>query len=205
MVGPAGLGKRPVNGSFFHSPTCPPQLRMNCDVCQSQDASIYLTQIVEGAMKKVNLCDSCAKEKGVTDPVGFKLTDLLKGVGTETKSGSAVMADGFKCDHCGFTQTDFKKTGRFGCSRCYEVFSEGLDNLLEAMHRHTMHTGKIPSQFSGTRQVEKNRLDELNADLEASVTAEDYEEAAKLRDAIAELESKLEVRADDSGERFDSN
>jgi len=178
---------------------------MNCDVCQSQDASIYLTQIVEGDMKKVNLCDSCAKEKGVTDPVGFKLTDMLKGVGTEAKSGSAVISDGSKCEHCGFTQTDFKKTGRFGCSRCYKVFSDGLDNLLEAMHRHTMHTGKVPSQFSGTRQVEKNRLEELNANLEASVTAEDYEEAAKLRDAIAELESKLKVSADDSTGKLDSN
>ena len=178
---------------------------MNCDVCQSQDASIYLTQIVEGDMKKVNLCDSCAKEKGVTDPVGFKLTDMLKGVGSEEKSGSAVTSDGSKCEHCGFTQTDFKKTGRFGCSRCYKVFSDGLDNLLEAMHRHTMHTGKVPSQFSGSRQIGKHRLDELNANLEASVNSEDYEEAAKLRDAIAELESKLETGSDDPAEPIDSN
>lgn len=177
---------------------------MNCDVCQSQNASIYLTQIVEGDMKKVNLCDSCAKETGVTDPVGFKLTDMLKGVGTETKSGSAVVPDGSKCAHCGFTQSDFKKTGRFGCSRCYEVFSDGLDNLLEAMHRHTMHTGKVPSRFSGNTQITERRLDELNAHLEASVNAEDYEEAAKLRDAIVELESKFKASSADSGERRDA-
>ena len=59
------------------------------------------------------------------------------------------------------------------------------------MHRNTMHTGKVPSHFSGETQVEKSRLDALHADLEASVDAEDYEEAARLRDAITELESKI--------------
>lgn len=164
---------------------------MNCDSCQSENASVYFTQIVEGKMQKVNLCESCAQEKGVTDPTGFALADMLKGLGTEGNSGSAVSSGGLACQHCGFSQADFKKTGRFGCSQCYRVFSDGLDNLLEAMHRNTMHVGKVPSHFSGETQVEKSRLDALHADLEASVDAEDYEEAARLRDAITELESKI--------------
>ena len=40
---------------------------MLCDVCQKNDATVYLTQIVEGKMQKVNLCEDCAKEKGVSD------------------------------------------------------------------------------------------------------------------------------------------
>jgi len=28
-------------------------------------------------MQKVNLCDACSKEKGVQDPTGFALADLL--------------------------------------------------------------------------------------------------------------------------------
>ena len=43
---------------------------MRCDVCQKNDATVYLTQIVEGKMQKVNLCEHCAKEKGVSDPTG---------------------------------------------------------------------------------------------------------------------------------------
>ena len=164
---------------------------MNCDSCQSENASVYFTQIVEGKMQKVNLCESCAQEKGVNDPTGFALADMLKGLGTEGTSGSAVTSGGLTCEKCGFSQADFKKTGRFGCCHCYRVFSDGLDNLLEAMHRNTMHTGKVPSHFSGETQVEKSRLDALHADLEASVDAEDYEEAARLRDAITELESKI--------------
>ncbi len=32
-------------------------------------------------MQKVNLCESCSGEKGVNDPTGFALADLLLGMG----------------------------------------------------------------------------------------------------------------------------
>ncbi|HEX8312779.1 MAG TPA: excinuclease ABC subunit B, partial [Chthoniobacteraceae bacterium] len=82
---------------------------MNCDVCKSNQATVFLTQIVEGKMQKVNLCESCSKEKGVTDPTGFALADLLLGLGAaqEMERGGGVQ----KCPACGFSQADFKKTG----------------------------------------------------------------------------------------------
>src|SRR6188508_1065989 len=54
---------------------------MNCDVCKQNQATVFLTQIVDGKMQKVNLCETCSKEKGVTDPTGFALADLLLGLG----------------------------------------------------------------------------------------------------------------------------
>jgi hypothetical protein len=51
---------------------------MKCDFCDKK-ATVFLTQLVEGQMKKVCLCDQCAKERGVTDPTGFSLADLLLG------------------------------------------------------------------------------------------------------------------------------
>ena len=51
---------------------------MKCDFCDNK-ATVFLTQLVEGQMKKVCLCDGCAKERGVTDPTGFSLADLLLG------------------------------------------------------------------------------------------------------------------------------
>src|SRR5206468_11770511 len=38
---------------------------MLCDVCKCNDATVFLTQILEGKMHKVNLCEACSKEKGV--------------------------------------------------------------------------------------------------------------------------------------------
>ena len=54
---------------------------MLCDICKENEAKVHLTQIVEGKMQKVDLCESCAKEKGVQDPTGFSLADLLLGLG----------------------------------------------------------------------------------------------------------------------------
>ncbi len=55
---------------------------MVCDVCKTNTATVFLTQIVDGKMQKVNLCDACSKEKGVTDPTGFALAALLLGLGS---------------------------------------------------------------------------------------------------------------------------
>src|SRR5258708_3271548 len=97
----------------IHSTQVPAQPRMTCDVCKKNTANVFLTQIVDGKMQKVNLCDSCSKEKGVTDPTGFALADLLLGLGAaqEIERGGSVQ----KCPTCGFSQADFKKTGRLGC------------------------------------------------------------------------------------------
>ena len=84
---------------------------MNCDVCQENDATVYLTQIVKGKMQKVNLCEECAKQKGVTDPTGFALADALLGIGSDEKMD--VSADSLECESCGFSHAEFKKTGRF--------------------------------------------------------------------------------------------
>jgi protein arginine kinase activator len=94
---------------------------MKCDFCD-QKATVFLTQLVEGQMKKVCLCGNCAKERGVTDPTGFSLADLLLGglpggpgvVATGTRTAAA--GNGRQCVTCGFTLDDLKRVRRFGCS-----------------------------------------------------------------------------------------
>ena len=66
---------------------------MICDVCKTNTATVYLTQIVDGNMKKINLCESCSKDKGVSDPTGFALADLLLGLG-ETQQVEQARSDG---------------------------------------------------------------------------------------------------------------
>tara|TARA_R110002096_G_scaffold233086_11_gene423114 strand:+ start:4636 stop:5178 length:543 start_codon:yes stop_codon:yes gene_type:complete len=177
---------------------------MNCDVCQTEKATVFFSQVAEGKLQKVNLCKNCADDKGVTDPTGFALADMLEGMGEESVTESTVTTDEPTCPSCGFTQSDFKKTGRFGCADCYHVFDDGLDGLLEAMHKHTQHVGKIPTTFpdlpepqlnpAPTEEMEaspSDNLSELKVALSNSVEDEDYEEAARLRDAISQLESQI--------------
>lgn len=157
---------------------------MNCDVCKTSPATVFLTQIVEGKMQKVNLCEACSKEKGVTDPTGFALADLLLGLGAaqEMERGGSVQ----KCPVCGFSQADFKKTGRLGCGACYETFADGLASLLKGMHKGTEHVGKIPARALESLERE-SQVKTLQRDLHKAVAAEDYESAAQLRDRLKEF------------------
>jgi len=158
---------------------------MNCDVCKKNSATVFLTQIVDGKMQKVNLCESCSKEKGVTDPTGFALADLLLGLGAaqEIEKGTGVQ----KCPGCGFSQADFKKTGRLGCPQCYETFADALGTLIKQMHKGTEHTGKVPQRLVRTLERESH-LKELQRNLRKAVASEDFESAATLRDKIREFD-----------------
>ena len=50
---------------------------MLCCICKEKEAKVHLTQTVNNKMRKVDLCEQCAKDKGVNDPAGFSLANLL--------------------------------------------------------------------------------------------------------------------------------
>jgi protein arginine kinase activator len=155
--------------------------------CKQSPAKVHLTQIVGDKMQKVDLCEECAKQKGVNDPAGFSLADLLLGLGAsqEISAGEDV-----KCPNCGFTQADFKKAGRLGCSQCYATFAEGLEGLLKSMHKGVRHVGKVPVALRQTRDL-SDRLKHLQRKLDKAVTSEDFEEAASLRDEIKSTKDQI--------------
>jgi protein arginine kinase activator len=150
---------------------------------------VPLTQIISGKMQKIDLCEKCAKEKGVADPAGFSLADMLLGLG----AADEIKANGTEelvCPQCGFTQPDFKKTGRLGCPQCYVTFEEGLSVILKDMHKGTAHKGKVPSR-AAKAQLFQTKLKTLHAELQSAVQSENYEQAASLRDQISQLETQL--------------
>ncbi len=183
---------------------------MKCDVCASE-ATVFLTQIINGQMTTVNLCDACSKAKGVTDETGFGLAEafLSGGIPEAPHAAEAV------CHACGFTASQLKKIGRMGCPDCYSAFREGLDNLLKAMHKGTRHVGKTPAKWQSTApdlipaRVEaavaqpaekkipppaeapdgKPSLGQLKDMLEAAVREERYEEAAVIKREIDRLQA----------------
>ena len=161
---------------------------MLCSVCKEKEAKVHLTQIVGDKMQKVDLCEECAKQKGVNDPTGFALADLLLGLGAAQQLEKNPAAG--KCPVCGFTQADFKKTGRLGCSECYVTFAEGLSGMLANMHKGTTHVGKAPGNRARVRELNA-KMKKLQATLDEAVATEKYEEAADLRDQIRQLETEL--------------
>jgi protein arginine kinase activator len=166
---------------------------MRCDICKQNVATVHLTQMVEGKTKKVDLCETCSKAKGVDDPTGFSLADLLLGLGAAQEMEQAGGGE-LKCPHCGFTQADFKKAGRLGCPDCYNTFADGLETLLRSMHKNTRHVGKIPHVLKQSQDLH-DRLKSLEKKLDKAVADENFESAVNLRDEIKELKSKLSTLA----------
>lgn len=165
---------------------------MLCSICQKNEAKVHLTQIVDDKMQKIDLCEECSKAKGVTDPAGFSLADLLLGLGAsqETETRPAAKPGELTCSTCGLAQSDFKKSGRFGCPQCYVTFAEGLPAMLKTMHRGLRHSGKTPQAFRVKREP-VDQIKQLNRRLEKAIESENFEEAAQLRDQIRALKSQV--------------
>jgi protein arginine kinase activator len=158
---------------------------LKCDLC-AKPATVHLTQIVNNKVHKVDLCESCAQAKGVTDPSGFSLADLL----LKASLNPEPTASGVRCEQCGFTQADFKKHGRFGCPTCYEAFKGLVEPMLDKMHKGTTHTGKIP-QRALERKSLYDRLTKLELDLTEAIKSERYEDAARARDEISQVKQTV--------------
>jgi protein arginine kinase activator len=159
---------------------------MQCSICKEKPATVHLTQIVGDKMQKLDLCEDCAKTKGVNDPM-FAPADVLLGLGAQ-EIEQAVGVD-LKCPCCGFSQADFKKSGRLGCPECYKTFAEGLSGLLKTMHKGTRHTGKAPEALRASRE-NSDRLKTLQKKLNKAIELEDFEQAAQLRDEIKQLDER---------------
>ena len=163
---------------------------MLCCICKEREATVHLTQIAGDKMQKVDLCEECAKTKGVNDPTGFSLADLLLGLGASQEMEQAGGGTEIHCPRCNFTQSDFKKAGRLGCPECYTTFAEALTSLLKTMHKGTRHVGKVPESLRQSRDL-SDRLRMMQKKLAKAIEDENFEQAAQLRDEIKQMSAKL--------------
>ena len=163
---------------------------MVCNVCGQNEASIHLTEILNNQMMEVHLCETCAEQKGADFKSHFDFNKLLASLadfGAELKPERVAK---LVCKDCGMTYEEFGKTGRLGCANCYQTFEKLLLPLIKRIQRDTKHVGKAPAKVTGeTKQMLELR--ELQDRLKKSVQSETFEEAAKIRDRIQELQDKL--------------
>ena len=103
------------------------------------------------------------------------------------------MEEKVKCPGCGFSGSDFKKSGLLGCAECYRTFKKVLLPLLRRIHGSTGHLGKIPSKIPARHGksllMESQKLRVLREKLVKAVREENFEEAAKTRDEIRKIEN----------------
>jgi protein arginine kinase activator len=171
---------------------------MICELCKEHEATVHLTQVIDGSIKKLHLCEECAAKSGIDVHGPISITDILLGMGIKPKESDLVEAGAAAgpaaervCPKCHMRRTDFKKTGRFGCDACYEAFADELPPLLKAMHRSEQHVGKVPAEQS-VRVRAVTELASLEQALKKAIDAEQFEEAARIRDQILAWRGRIE-------------
>lgn len=173
-----------------------------CDICGAP-ATVHLTQIVDGNIHKVHLCEKCAGKSKVAELPILKFTEMLaktlaaggKKASQEISSTDAAgRTPGKVCPVCGMTDLVFEKKHLFGCSHCYEIFTEEIEDLLPKIQRGRDYRGDAGTHTQRSRAAispakKKTELREnLQARLSEAVRKEDYSLAAQLRDELRALE-----------------
>ena len=153
---------------------------MLCQACHKNEATVHLTEIKDGQVVSVHLCEQCAREKGLQVTPPFSMSDFLSGL---TELNLAPEEETARCPQCGLSLAEFRSAGRLGCGRCYRVFQRSLLPLIKTLQKGESHQGKVPS----THPVRPGP-EELKKALQKALGREEYEEAARLRDQIKRLE-----------------
>jgi protein arginine kinase activator len=157
---------------------------MKCQKCTKQ-ATLHITEVInEDQFEDLHLCEECAN-KYLYEPQQKGSKSAVAAAGDESDEISALNQR--ECPNCGIKFVEFRNSGRLGCPHDYQEFRDELTTLLENIHGETRHCGKSPRRMPRSKQ-DHSELIQLRKQLHQAVTKEAYEEAARLRDKIRQLE-----------------
>ncbi|MBK8978523.1 MAG: UvrB/UvrC motif-containing protein [Planctomycetes bacterium] len=139
------------------------------------------------------VCRAAAEALGFVQPKPTAMTltaEMIEQLtsGLQAKSRRGPRTD-TACPGCGMTLAAFRERGRLGCPRCYEVFKPHLLRVLERVHDAVAHRGRFPGR-ADRRLPDPVRVADLHEAMRSAIREERYEEAAKLRDEIRQLEER---------------
>lgn len=162
---------------------------MLCQNCQKNTATTFLKQTINGKTTTVHLCGECAVQMGLSALNNdFSLGGFFSHFFDAPNASAAASAQ--VCPNCGTTLGQITSSGFFGCSDCIENFYDQVAPMITRIHGNAEHTGKIPKS-AGPKIRLKNQIGELKGKLDTAVAAQEYEQAAKLRDEIKNLEGQV--------------
>jgi protein arginine kinase activator len=159
---------------------------MKCQKC-AKAATLHITEILtEEQIEELHLCEDCAQKYLYEPQNANKSGKNAPSQHGEEADEPAVMNR--ECLLCGTKFVDFRNSGRLGCPHDYQEFRDDLLPLLENVHGETKHCGKTPRRLPQNKKAQAE-LVQLRKQLMQAVNKEAYEEAARLRDRIRQLEA----------------
>lgn len=190
---------------------------MLCERCKKNEANYYYRENTNGVEKTYHLCADCARElEKMGEIKGFGKESLYDGFfgGNDLNSlfaslftpsakksqGAKPIPERTKCSLCGAVFDDLVREGKAGCPKCYEVFSDELEESIRRIHGRTSHTGREPVKLREKNEA-KRKITTLEGELKEAVAAENYERAAELRDEIKALRAAETASDSDNGNK----
>lgn len=159
-----------------------------CQICKQSAATVHLTDIQPGGEPlERHMCDQCASQEGLTtksaDPVNVMLEKFVK-------MGSSMQEAAQRtCPHCGISFGEFRSQGLLGCAHDYEEFRDLLMPVIErSQGGATRHKGRSPGCASPANP-DALKLLRLRRDLDRAVAEERFEDAARIRDELSNVET----------------
>ncbi len=174
-----------------------------CQKCQTATAKVHVTELKEGKKIEHHFCEECAETQGIAPKAAAPVSMYKIFKELMEKGGAARRSRDRQCPECGMTFSEFKAKGRFGCPHDYDVFLSRLIPLLQRIHGASQQDGlppeddrhedlDLPEQEQADEENQAQvELEELKTELQRVVQREQYEEAARIRDRIKELEETL--------------
>jgi protein arginine kinase activator len=159
---------------------------MLCQYCGKNPAAIHVKSTENGELTEFSLCAECAQELGYGNlftGLGLRFNGVLR----EFFSQDDNEFDTVRCKCCGASFSDIVKSGKVGCSACYDTFYDRLVPLLQQIHGSAVHRGKTTGE-SLPQIRPKGQLSIMHRKLREAIESEDFESAALLRDSIRKLE-----------------
>ena len=172
---------------------------VTCEMCAEEPATVHLLRVVDGTVSHTHLCPGCAESVAEeTDGLALVLAvpSVLRHLGKSPAADEGAPAvpveqDVRFCAVCGTTLSDLKESGLVGCAKCYQTFAEYLEASLKGSAEPVEHPGKMPQRGPETDNL-RHEMMRLERMLRELVACERFEEAAGVRDRLAELGQRLE-------------
>ena len=179
---------------------------MICNRCNLKNATVHYRCNENGKVTDLHLCTDCAEKEGILyngiskEKLNFESDSGFIGNNFGKLPFSAlfgvpshIRTSGLQqkvCTGCGLTENELRSSGKLGCEKCYTVFSELVYSMLNKMHMSVEYKGKIPERNGNIISISE-KINKLKADMEKAVEKQEYEEAAKYRDMIKQLENSM--------------
>ena len=166
-------------------------MTMKCELCNNTaSVAFFVLDKEEKIEKKFYLCEVCASKVPVSCFVVNQIQQPSRLKQFSIPKQTEENISGIFCSYCLTSAKDFLENGLLGCPRCYDSFSELIQDCISVKQLKLTHRGKMPIRLFQRKKLKKD-IDQMRQIYQKCLEKENYEEAYGVARRLKRLESYL--------------